>query len=261
MSFLSVSCLFLRPLGGRATPAVFVFSLWMPPSSSFSSSSSSSLRSGSHQNMTSHIVVSGWTKYEVETQQTATETNHHRNHHGSLPLVPVLCVVRLLIVWLSVPRRPLPPRPSDPAVPLSGHSSGVFLFHDSLKCYRTVFVTVKPLEAWGEHQDGDGHKQAAVQGDIFPRFFHLAQVLDGQGSVQRCCGKEWNISNNGQWWRRMWQTHGFWQSSAPWLKFWPLLSDAVEPNPVREQRWGLATMWIGTGGNFFFLYWPLWVSF
>lgn len=49
---------------------------------------------------------------------------------------------------------------------------------------------MKPLEAWGEHQDGDGHKQAAVQGHIFPRFLHLAQVWDGQGSVQRGCSKD-----------------------------------------------------------------------
>lgn len=113
---------------------------------------------------------------------------------ASLPPAVVLCVLMCLTVSLSVQHPPPPLLSSDHAgflcfwkettQPQQAHHfvSVVTLFLVSL-------LAMKPLKARGEHQDGNGHKQTAVKGDILPRGFNLAQVLDGQGFVHRCWGK------------------------------------------------------------------------
>lgn len=55
-----------------------------------------------------------------------------------------------------------------------------------LLLFLASLLAMKPLEPRGEHQDSNGHKQTAVKGDILPRLFNLAQVLDGHGFAQRC---------------------------------------------------------------------------
>lgn len=104
-----------------------------------------------------------------------------------LPLVVVPCVVMCLIVSLSVQRLPPPLLPSDRA-------EFLFFGKESTQpqqaCHFVLLLAsllaMKPLKARGEHQDGNGHKQAAVEGDILPRCFNLRQVLDGDGFMHGC---------------------------------------------------------------------------
>lgn len=50
-------------------------------------------------------------------------------------------------------------------------------------------LTVHFTDPRGHEQNHQGHHQAAVHGESFPRVRNLAQVFDGQNALVRHCGQ------------------------------------------------------------------------
>lgn len=177
---------------------------------------------------------------------------------ASLPLVPVLCAVRLLIVSFSIPRPPLPPRPSDPAAPLSGHLSGVFvpwfieMLSDSFR-YHEAFGSLRWAPGWWWPQTGSG------SGWRFPTVSPPGSAF---GWTRLCAKVLQPRVKHQQWWPMMEKDVGDSRVLAKLGSLAEVLASALGRCGAKSCQSPTLrfTMWTGTLGNFLFLYWPLWVS-
>lgn len=162
-------------------------------------------------------------------------------------------------VWPSVPRPPLPPPTSDPAMTLfkkTEHlASGVFRgglerdpsFSSPWSLWKPE-VSTRMVMATNRQR----FKVTFSHGfSIWLRFW-----MDKALCKEAAATSETSTTTAGGW-GAAWWTHWFWKSSAPWLKSWPLLWDAAERHPAREQftgsdmrrfSWKIPSFWTDLGG-------------